>query len=473
MRQIKTDICVIGAGSGGLSVAAAAAQMGAATVLIERGRMGGDCLNYGCVPSKSLLAAAHAAMSARKAPRFGVDCGAPRADSARVYAHVRSVIAAIAPNDSVERFEGLGVTVLKAEARFVSPREVEAGDTRVAARRFVIATGSSPVVPPVPGLERVPFDTNETIFGRAELPRHLIIIGGGPIGIEMAQAHRGLGAEVTCIDRFTILPKDDPELVAILAKLLSDGGIRIVENAEIASAEKTAAGVALNYKLNGQTARVEGSDLLVAAGRKANVEKLNLEAAGVDYTPKGVKVDARLRSSNKRIYAVGDAAGQYQFTHIANYHAGIVIRNALLRIPAKVDYRAVPWTTFTAPELAHVGMTEDEAKANHGEIRVLRWPFHDNDRAQTEGVTDGLVKVLATKRGRILGASILGESAGELIQTWGLAIAGGLKLGTVAGMIAPYPTLGEVNKRAAGSFYTSFIFGPKIRCLVRFLSHFG
>ena len=473
MRQIKADICVIGAGSGGLSVAAAASQMGASTVLIERGRMGGDCLNYGCVPSKSLLAAAHAAMSARKAPVFGVDCGEPRVESARVYAHVRSVIAAIAPTDSVDRFEGLGVTVLKAEARFVSPREVEAGDTRITARRFVVATGSSPIVPPIPGLDGVPFDTNETIFERSALPRRLIIIGGGPIGMEMAQAHRGLGADVTCLDRFTILPKDDPELVAILGKLLRDEGINIIENAEIASAEKTADGVALNYKLNGQTARVEGTDLLVAAGRKANVEKLNLEAAGVEYTPRGVKVDARLRSSNKHIYAVGDAAGQYQFTHIAGYHAGIVIRNALLRIPAKVDYRAVPWVTFTAPELAHVGMSEDEAKAKHGEIRVLRWPFHDNDRAQAERVTDGLVKVIATKRGQVLGASILGAHAGELIQTWGLAIAGGLKLGTVAGMIAPYPTLGEVNKRAAGSFYTSFIFGPKIKRLVRFLSHFG
>lgn len=473
MRQIKTDICIIGAGSGGLSVAAAATQMGASTVLIERGRMGGDCLNYGCVPSKSLLAAAHAAMSARKAPKFGVDCGEPRVDSARVYGHVRSVIAAIAPNDSVERFEGLGATVIEANARFVSPSEVEAGDARITARRFVIATGSSPTVPPIPGLDRVPFDTNETIFERQVLPRRLIVIGGGPIGIEMAQAHRGLGAEVTCMDLFTILPKDDPELTEILRRILEAEGIRFIEHAQIAAVEKTAEGVGVTYKVNGQAARVDGTDLLVAAGRKANVKDLNLEAAGVAYTPKGIQVDARLRSSNKRIYAIGDAAGQYQFTHIAGYHAGIVVRNALLRIPAKVDYRAIPWVTFTTPELAHVGLSEEEARKKHGDIRVLRWPFHDNDRAQTEALTDGLVKVLATKRGQILGASILGPSAGELIHTWGLAISGGLKLGSVAGMIAPYPTLGEVNKRAAGSFYTAFIFGPKIRWLVRFLSRFG
>ncbi len=447
--------------------------MGAATVLIERGRMGGDCLNYGCVPSKSLLAAAHAAMNARKAPRFGVDCGEPRVDDAGVYGHVRSVIAAIAPNDSVERFEGLGATVIKAGARFVSPCEVEADGARVAARRFVIATGSSPMIPPIPGLERVPFDTNETIFERQMLPRRLVIVGGGPIGIEMAQAHRALGAEVACIDLGKILPRDDPEMTEILRRILEAEGVRFIEHAQIAAVEKTESGVGVTYKVNGQAARLEGTDLLIAAGRKANVEDLGLEAAGVAYTPKGIKVDARLRTSNKRVYAIGDAAGPYQFTHMAGYHAGIAIRNALLRIPAKVDYRAVPWVTYTAPELAQVGLSETEARQKYREIRVLRWPFHDNDRAQAEAVTDGLVKVIATKRGRILGATILGPSAGELIQNWGLAITGGLKLGTVAAMIAPYPTLGEVNKRAAGSFYTPFIFGPKIRRLVRFLSHFG
>ncbi len=473
MRQITADICIIGAGSGGLSVAAAAAQMGAKTVLIERARMGGDCLNYGCVPSKSLLAAAHAAMTARKGPKFGVDCGTPVADSARVYAHVRSVIAAIAPNDSAERFEGLGATVIRAGARFIGRREVEAGDFRITARRFVVATGSSPMIPPIPGLDRVSYDTNETIFERSQLPRKLIVVGGGPIGVEMAQAHRGLGIEVTCMDRSGILPKDDPELTAILCKLMADEGIRFIANAAIMGVEKIPAGVALTYRLDGKDTRIEGSDLLIATGRKANVDKLGLEAAGIAYTPKGINVDARLRTSNKRVFAIGDAAGQFQFTHIAGYHAGIVIRNALFRIPAKVDYRAVPWVTYTSPELAQVGLSEMDARAKQLEIRVLRWPYHDNDRAQAERVTDGLVKVIATPRGKVLGASILGERAGELIQIWGLAIHARVKVGTIAGMIAPYPTLGEVNKRAAGSFYTAAIFGPKVRRLVRFLSHFG
>jgi len=473
MQRLAVDICVIGAGSGGLSVAAAASQMGAKTVLIEKAKMGGDCLNYGCVPSKSLLAAAHAAETAGKASRFGVDCPAPKIDEARVYGHVRSVIAAIAPNDSTERFEGFGVKVIHAAGKFVAPREVEAGDYRISARRFVIATGSGPAIPPVPGLDSVPFDSNETIFDRTSLPRRLLVIGGGPIGLEMAQAHRGLGAEVTVLERFKILPKDDPELTVILRDLLMRDGIRIAEQAEILKVEKSGSGVSAAVRIDGKDERIEATDILVAAGRKPTLDGLGLDAAGIAYTPKGVTVDAHLRTTNKHVYAIGDAAGPYQFTHMAGYHAGIVIRNALLRLPAKVDYRAVPWVTYTDPELAHVGMSEQHARDRKLPFRVLRWPFHENDRAQAERVTDGLVKVIATPRGRVLGASILGAHAGDLIQTWGLAIAQGLKVSALAGMIAPYPTLGEVNKRAAGSFYTAALFSPKVRRLVRFLALFG
>lgn len=473
MQRLAVDICVIGAGSGGLSVAAAASQMGAKTVLIEKAKMGGDCLNYGCVPSKSLLAAAHAAETAGKASRFGVDCPAPKIDEARVYGHVRSVIAAIAPNDSTERFEGFGVKVIHAAGKFVAPREVEAGGYRISARRFVIATGSGPAIPPVPGLDSVPFDSNETIFDRMTLPRRLLVIGGGPIGLEMAQAHRGLGAEVTVLERFKILPKDDPELTEILRDLLMRDGIRIAEQAEILKVEKSGSGVSASVRIDGKDERIEATDILVAAGRKPTLDGLGLDAAGIAYTPKGVTVDARLRTTNKHVYAIGDAAGPYQFTHMAGYHAGIVIRNALLRLPAKVDYRAVPWVTYTDPELAHVGMSEQDARDRKLPFRVLRWPFHENDRAQAERVTDGLVKAIATPRGRVLGASILGAHAGDLIQTWGLAIAQGLKVSALAGMIAPYPTLGEVNKRAAGSFYTAALFSPKVRRLVRFLALFG
>ena len=471
--DLKADICVIGAGSGGLSVAAGASQMGASTVLVEKGRMGGDCLNYGCVPSKALLAAAHAAETVRKARRFGVRTGAPEIHAADVHAHVHGTIAAIAPNDSVARFEGLGVSVIAAAGRFTGHRQLVAGEHTVTARRFVIATGSSPFVPPIPGIAEVPFLTNETIFELTEVPEHLVIIGGGPIGIEMAQAHRQLGARVTVLEMFSIMPKDDPELVDVLRTVLLGEDIDIREGVAVARVENTARGIAAIVGKDGGETRIEGSHLLVAAGRRPNLNGLDLDRAGIAHAPGGISVDTRLRTSNRRIFAIGDVIGGYQFTHMAGYHAGIVIRNALFRMPAKVDTRAVPWVTYTSPELAQVGMNETEARARAGAIRVLRWPFTENDRAQAEGKTDGLVKVITTPKGRVLGAAMLGPHAGELIQTWVLVISRKIKIGAVAGMIAPYPTLGEVNKRVAGSFYTPSLFSDRTRKIVRFLSHFG
>lgn len=472
-ETLKVDLCIIGAGSGGLSVAAGAQQMGASCVLIEKGLMGGDCLNYGCVPSKALLAAGHAAEAVRKAKAFGVEAGEPRVSSEKVYAHVRNTIAAIAPNDSVERFEGMGVKVIQAAGRFTGPKEVMAGDTRIQARRFVIATGSSAFVPPIDGLDTVPFATNETVFDGPDLPQHLIVIGGGPIGIEMAQAHRHLGAKVTVLEMFSIMPKDDPDLVAVVRRQLDADGIDIHEGIKVLGVEKAGSGLLVRIEKKGREERVEGSHLLVAAGRRPNVNGLDLEAAGVAYSPKGIDVDARLRTSNRKIFAIGDVAGGYQFTHVAGYHAGIVIRNALFRLPAKSDMRAVPWVTYTAPELAQVGLIEAEAKKKYNDIKVLTWPFAENDRAQAEQQTDGLVKAVTTAKGRILGAGIVGAHAGELIQPWVLAMSKKLKIGDMASMIAPYPTLGEVSKRAAGSFYTPSLFGERTKKLVRFLSRFG
>ena len=472
-KALKVDICVIGAGSGGLSVAAGASQMGASTVLIERGKMGGDCLNYGCVPSKALLAAGHAAQAVRGAGRFGVRAAAPAIDSGGVYGHVRGTIAAIAPNDSVERFEGLGVKVIASPARFTGPREIAADGTRITARRIVIATGSSPAVPPIAGLKDVPYLTNETIFDLGQVPAHLIVIGGGPVGIEIAQAHRHLGARVTVVEMFSIMANDDPELVDVVRARLAGEGIDLREGVTVARVEKAGNGVAVVIAGNGAEDRVQGSHVLIAAGRRPNVDGLDLETAGIAYSPAGIQVDARLRTTNRRVFAVGDVAGGYQFTHMAGYHAGIVLRNALFRLPAKVDTRAVPWVTYTAPELAQVGLTEDRARKQAGDIRVLRWPFAENDRARAERETDGLVKVITTPRGRILGAGIVGAHAGELIHAWVLAIGQKIKIGAVAGMIAPYPTLGEANKRAAGSFYTPALFGERTKRIVRFLSHFG
>ena len=472
-KALKVDICVIGAGSGGLSVAAGASQMGASTALIERGKMGGDCLNYGCVPSKALLAAGHAAQAVRGGGRFGVRAAAPAIDSGGVYGHVRGTIAAIAPNDSVERFEGLGVTVIQSSARFTGPREIAADGYRITARRIVIATGSSPVVPPVAGLGDVPYLTNETIFDLGQVPAHLIVIGGGPVGIEMAQAHRHLGARVTVVEMFSIMASDDPELVDVVRARLAGEGIDLREGVTVARVEKAGNGVAVVIAGNGAEDRVQGSHVLIAAGRRPNVGGLDLEKAGIAYSPAGIQVDARLRTTNRRVFAIGDVAGGYQFTHMAGYHAGIVLRNALFRLPAKVDTHAVPWVTYTAPELAQVGLTEDRARKQAGDIRVLRWPFAENDRARAERETDGLVKVITTPRGRILGAGIVGAHAGELIHAWVLAIGQKIKIGAVAGMIAPYPTLGEANKRAAGSFYTPALFGERTKRIVRFLSHFG
>ena len=504
-ETLNVDICVIGAGSGGLSVAAGASQLGASVVLIEKARMGGDCLNFGCVPSKAMLAAAHAAETVRSAGRFGVRTGEPEIDSGGVYDHIKGVIAAIEPNDSVERFEGMGVTVIKGEGRFTGRGEVEVGDfsnygigakvtqdpvrftgpTGVAAgnyfitaRRVVVATGSSPFVPPVPGLEDAGYYTNETVFDADALPGHLIVIGGGPFGMEMAQAHRQLGAKVTVLEMFSIMPKDDPELVDVVRRQLIGEGIEIFEGAAVKSAEKTATGVRVSYETgDGEVASVEGSHILAAAGRRPNVGGLRLEEAGIKYSPKGIEVDARLRTSNKRVFAIGDVTGGMQFTHVAGYHAGVVIKNALFRWPAKANTRAVPWVTYTAPELAQVGLTEAEAMAGAGkaggDISILRWPYHENDRAQAEKTTGGMVKAVVTAKGRILGCGIAGARAGELIQTWVLAMDQKIKIGALAQMVVPYPTLGEVSKRAAGSFYTASLFSERTRKIVHFLSRFG
>ncbi|MCC7271778.1 MAG: FAD-dependent oxidoreductase [Alphaproteobacteria bacterium] len=469
MPTIEADICVIGGGSGGLSVAAGAVQLGARTVLIEKGRMGGDCLNYGCVPSKALLAAAKAAAGIGRARRFGVDAGTPAVDFARVRAHVRDVIAAIAPQDSVARFTGLGVTVLPVAARFVDRDTVEAGGDRVRARRFVVATGSSPFIPPVPGLADIPYLTNETVFDIEARPEHLLIVGGGPIGIEMAQAYRRLGSRVTVLEAATILPKDDPELVEVVRRRVAAEGVDLREGAKVAAIARQADRIAAT--LEGGD-RIVGSHVLVAAGRRPTVAGLGLENAGVAYTAKGVTVDRRLRTSNRRIFAVGDATGGYQFTHVAGYHAGIVLRNALFRLPARVDDRAVPWVTYTDPELAQVGLGERAAR-ERGAVHVLRWPFAENDRAQAERETDGLVKVVTGRRGRILGAGIVGAQAGELIQPWILAVARGMRIGAMAQMIAPYPTLGEAGKRAAGSYFTPALFSDRTRRIVRLLARLG
>ncbi len=470
---IETDICVIGGGSGGLSVAAGASQMGARTVLIEKGLMGGDCLNYGCVPSKALLAAGHAAHAQAVSDAFGVASVEPSVDWVKVRDHVRGVIAAIAPHDSVERFEGLGVTVIQEHGRFTGPRQVQAGDTTINAKYVVVATGSSAFVPPIDGLDGVPYWTNETIFEHADPVDHLIVVGGGPIGMEMAQAHRRLGAKVTVIEMLRAFGKDDPEAADLVLSRLRGEGIDIREGTALKSVAKTGSGgVAATVEKDGQGETIEGSHLLIAVGRRANVDGLDLDRAGIAHDRLGITVDAHLKTTNRRVFAIGDVAGGYQFTHMAGYDAGIVIRQALFKMFwAKVDHSAVPWVTYTDPELAHVGMTEKDAdeKLGRGNFQLLRWSFAENDRAQAERQTDGLVKAIVDRKGRAVGCTITGAHAGELILPWVMAVQQKQKMGQLAGLIAPYPTLSEVTKRTAGSYFTPSLFSEKTRKVVRVL----
>ncbi|MEN8723413.1 MAG: FAD-dependent oxidoreductase [Alphaproteobacteria bacterium] len=470
---LKPDLCVIGAGSGGLSVAAGAAQIGASVVLIEKHKMGGDCLNYGCVPSKALLAAGKHAHHMRTGAPFGVTPVDPQIDFSKAMDHVHETIAKIEPHDSVERFEGLGCTVIQAPAKFINNREVEAGGKTVRPRRFVIATGSRPAVPDIAGLADVPYFTNETLFENRACPEHLIVLGGGPIGLEMAQAHHRLGARVTVLARSTIASKEDDELVAILRDQLKNEGIEIVEQAQVQSCTKTVDGLAVRVLIDGAVREIAGSHLLVATGRVPNVEGLDLGAAGIAHQDCGITVDKGLRTSNKRAFAIGDVTGGPQFTHVAGYHAGIIIRRTLFRTPAKADHSAVPRVTYTDPELAQIGLTEEDAKAKNITTKIVEWPLSDNDRAVAERIEHGLVKIICAPNGKILGAGLVGPGAGELMAPLILAISQGLKIGAFASLIIPYPTLGEVPKRAAGSWYTPMLYSDRTRMIVKLLSKLG
>ncbi len=469
---LTPDLCIVGAGSGGLSVAAGAVQMGASVVLVEGGRMGGDCLNVGCVPSKALIAAAARAQAMRDAAPLGIAPVEPGIDYAAAMAHVRGAIAAIAPHDSQERFERLGCTVIRDWARFVAPDEIVAGGRRVRARRVVVATGSVPAVPPIEGLDAVPYLTNETLWDLTALPGHLIVLGAGAVGVEMAQAHRRLGARVTVIEAKRALGGSDPELAAVALDRLRAEGVEIREAAAAERVSGSEGAVAVTLA-GGET--VEGTHLLVATGRRPSLERLDLAAGGVAHGPGGVAVDRGLRSTtNRRVYAIGDAAGG-GFTHTAGYHAGLVVRSALFRLPVTARTDLLPRVTYTDPEIAEVGLSEAAARAEHGDrIEVHTAPFSENDRARAEGRTDGLAKVILGRGGRILGAGIAGPHAGELIQIWALALSKGLRAKDIAGHVAPYPTLGEVSKRAVGAYFSARLFhSPSVRRIVRLLARLG
>jgi pyruvate/2-oxoglutarate dehydrogenase complex dihydrolipoamide dehydrogenase (E3) component len=471
------DVVVIGAGAAGLSTAAISAGLGLKVALVERGVMGGDCLNYGCVPSKALLAAAHAAASARRAGRFGIRLPEPEIDWQALRTHVRGAIDAIAPTDSEARFRGMGVEVIRAPAHFVAPDTVEAGGRRMTFRRCVIAAGSQAIIPDIPGLGPVPWLTNETIFELEDPPGHLIILGGGPIGLEMAQAHARLGCLVTVLEAGRIAGRDDPELADGLRRALERDGVTLLEGARlsrVASARAEDGGPGLVAVLE-DGREIGGTHLLLAVGRAPRLAGLDLQAGRVQATKAGIATDAGLRSlTNRRVFAVGDIAdpqgiGPRAFTHVASQHAGILARRMLFRLPAKVDYAALPRVTYTDPELAQIGLTEAEAREAGHEVNILRFPVAETDRAVAEGIGEGVVKLVVTPKGRLLGAGILAPHAGEMAGTFALMIGRKLPLSALAGLVLPYPTLAEAAKRAAGDFYTPRLLSPAVKRVVGLL----
>lgn len=464
MGIINTDILVIGGGSGGLSVAAGASQMGAQVVLCESKKMGGDCLNTGCVPSKALIASARAMQATRQANQLGIPTPTPAPDFNAIHDHIQAAIDSIAPHDSVDRFESLGVRVIQASASFIDKHTIKAGQYHINAKYIVIATGSTPSIPPIPGLDKVPYLTNETIFDLSSSPDTLAVIGGGPIGCEIAQAYALLGCKVILLEAANeILSPVDDQAREILKLTLQKNGVEILAACQISDITHAQN----KYHINTNTGRHKADLLMVATGRKPTLSSLHLENTDIVHTPKGISIDKRMRTTQKRIFAIGDVASPVQFTHAAGYQASIVIRNILFKLPAKVDYRAFPWVVYTTPEIAHVGLSM--AGATTQGAKILKYDFKDNDRAIAEKETQGFIKVAIGKKGKILGVTIVASHAGELLTPWTLAIQNKLNIKQMAGFIVPYPTLSEAHKRIAGSYFTPMLYSEKTKRLVRWL----
>ncbi len=450
-NSTEYDLCVIGGGAAGLVVAAGAATLGAKVALVEKNALGGDCLHYGCVPSKTLIHSAKVAHSMRDAKRFGIPAQTPVIDLPTVMQRVQSVIKQIEPNDSPERLAALGVKVFFGSGQFLAPDVFAIDDRALSAKNFVLATGTRPAIPPLPGLEQTPYLTNETLFSVQEPIPHLLVLGGGPIGCEMAQALARLGSRVTLFDLAPrLLPREDEDISAVVAERFRQEeiglhlGIKVIET-EYRDGEIR---VLLDHPQQGQY-WLSGSHLLIAAGRHPNLERLGLDEAGVKTYNGRLIIDARLRTSNQHIYACGDVAGPYLFTHMAEHQAGVVLRNALFHWPSKSQIRNIPWCTYTDPELARVGLSESEALEQGIPHRVYSFPFADIDRAVTEGETEGMAKIITTPRGKLLGACIVGSHAGELISEYVLAVSKGMKAADLSNTIHIYPTLAQINRRVA------------------------
>ncbi|OCC14291.1 Mercuric ion reductase [Dissulfuribacter thermophilus] len=473
MAKYDFDLIVIGGGAAGLTVTAGAAQLGAKTLLIEKEpNLGGDCLHYGCVPSKTLIRTARLYHQMRRGPEFGLpQVEVPPVEFAKVRDRIRHVINTIQKHDSPERFCSLGAKVIFGYPEFVDEHSISVEGKIYSGKKICIATGSGPMIPPITGIKDVSYHTNKTIFFMDKLPKELTILGGGAIAIEMAQAFSRLGSKVTVIQRSErILKNEDPDFSEEIKGILEEEGVKFFLGTKIKSITPIGGGVRVDIGINetGDDIAVQSDAILIALGRKPNIDGLLLEKAGVDFDKQGIKVDDRLRTTQKHIYAAGDVIGKYQFTHAAGYEGGIVVTNAVFRIPRKVDYTYMPRCTYTDPEFACIGMNESQCKASGTDYELFEESFDRNDRAICEGAERGEIKLLLDKSGTPLGIQILGSRAGDLLSYWVVGLKGRVKTSTLAQAVHPYPTFGEINKRVVGAFISKKVFSDRVKKGLKF-----
>jgi len=467
MSSFDYDIAIIGGGAAGLTVTAGAAQLGARTLLIEKEpALGGDCLHYGCVPSKTLIKTAQVYQQIKLAARYGL----PAASIGPVHfpdiaTRIQEVISRIQVHDSVERFCGLGAQVEFGTPEFLDEHAVRLNGTTISARQWVIATGSSPAPPRLDALQRISCITNKEIFSLNELPTSMLVLGAGPIAMEMAQAFNRLGTRIQVIQRSgQILSKEDRDMADTVMAAMEEEGVEFFLNATVVDAQETGTGKEITIEdAAGQRKKLRADTVLLAQGRTANLEGLGLDHIGLEYTARGIPVDNRMRTNHKHIYGAGDITGTFQFTHAAGYEGGIVVSNAIFHLPRKANYTWMPWCTYTDPELASIGMNEKAARQAGIEYQIWSEPFAGNDRALAEGSTIGKIKMLLDEKEKPIGIQIAGPRAGDLIGEWVAILGGGIKLSTMAGAVHPYPTLAEINKRVAGSYFSPKIFSNRIK----------